>query len=60
MIEEVRSWIEDASGVHDDLSYVVKKRELREYDHVGMANEPNFTGDNERSRKERKTEKMLG
>ena len=60
--EEVRNRIQNAIGVHDDLT-MVKKRKLTWYGHIsrssGMA-KTNSAGDSERSKKERKTEEEMG
>ena len=52
--EEVRSRIQNAIGVHDDLLTMVKKRKLRWY------GKDNSARDSERSKKERKTEEEMG
>ena len=60
--EEVRNRIQNATGVHDDLT-MVKKRKLRWYGHIsrspGMA-KIIVQGTSDRSKKERKTEEEMG
>ena len=57
--EEVRNRIQNAIGVHDDLT-MVKKRKLRWYGHISRHGEDNSARDSERSKKERKTEEEMG
>ena len=58
--EAVRNRIQNATGVHDDLLTMVKKRKLRWYGHIsrffGMASS---AGDSEKSKKERMTEEEM-
>ena len=61
--EEVRSRIQNAVGVHDDILTMVKKRKLRWYGNIsgssGMAKTIS-AGDSERNKKKRKTEEEMG
>ena len=59
MNEEVRSRIQNAIGVHDDLTKV-KKRKLRPHLKILWHGEDNSAGDSERSKKERTAEEELG
>ena len=59
--EEVRNIIQNATGVHDDLLTMVKKRKIQMvWPHLKVLwhGEDNSAGDSERS-KERKTEKEI-
>ena len=58
--EEVRSRIQNAVGVHDDLLTMIKKRKLRWYLKIFGYGEDNSACDSERSKKERKTEEEMG
>ena len=59
--EEVHNRIQNAIGMHDDLT-MVKKRKLRWYGHIKILGhgEDNSAGHSERSKKERKTEAEMG
>ena len=56
--EDVRNRIKHATGVHDDLLTMVKKRKKMVWQHLKIIwhGEDNSAGDSERSKKERKTE----
>ena len=62
--EEVRNRIQNATGMHDDLLTMVKKRNLRWYVWPDLKmlwhGEENSARDSERSKKERKTEEEIG
>ena len=61
--EEIRNRIQNATGVHDDLLTMVKKRKLRWYDHIsgssGMANAI-LQGTKKGARWRGKTEEEMG
>ena len=59
--EEVRSRIQSATGVHDDLLTMVKKRKQMVWPHLKILwhGEDNSARDSERSKKERKTEEEM-
>ena len=60
--EKVRSRIQNAIGVHDDLLTMVKKRKRMVWPHFKILwnGEDSSAGDSERSKKEKKTEEEIG
>ena len=54
--EEVRRWIQNAIGVHDDLLIMVKKQKLRWYGH----GDDKSLGNSENGNKERKADEEMG
>ena len=60
--EEVRNRIQNATGVHDDLLIMIKKRETQMvWPHLKILwhGEDNSARDSERNKKERKTEEEM-
>ena len=59
--EKVRNRIQNATGVHDDLLTMVKKRKLRKLrsQNLKITGKDNSARDSERSKKERKTEEDM-
>ena len=54
--EKIRYRIQNATGVHDALQTMVKKRNLWPHLKILGHGEDSYAGDSERSKKERKTE----